>query len=298
MAHVSVVIPVRDCAPGVQRTLDALARQTLGPEAFETIVVDDGSRDGTAAVVERTGARLVRLDRSRGSYHARNRGLAVAGGAVVAFTDADCRPAADWLERGLAALDGLGADLVGGRIDTPLGPRPTLAQCVDVARGLDQERCVLEWGFAATANLLVRRCVLDAVGVFNAELRSGGDDELSRRAVAAGFRLRYAADVVVEHEPRVRARAVAGKAFRVGRGGGHLRWRGEGPARARPRLWTRPRAWRPRHGLLGAERLADQGHRLSAARRIALDAAQWALVQVPTAAGDLWADLEHLASRR
>lgn len=295
---VSVVVPARDAARGVTRLLAALADQSLARPLAEVIVVDDGSRDGTAEVVTRSGfAVCVRQPSPTGSYGARNRGLAVARAATVAFTDADCVPRRDWLESGLRALSELDAQLIGGRIETPLGDAPTLAEMVDVARGLDQRRCVEEWGFAATANLFVRREVFDRIGPFNQRLRSGGDDELSRRAVAAGFSLRHARAAVVVHDARRTPRAVARKAFRVGHGGGMLRRVGQGPAQQRPRLWARPRAWVPRRGLLGEERLVEQGLVLSRRQRGMLDVAQWALVQAPSLAGELAADLGWPARR-
>lgn len=296
--RVSVIVPVRDDAQGAGELARALAAQTLGADAVEVVLVDDGSRDAAALATAVGGAaRIERLDRSRGSYAARNHGLTVTTAPVVAFTDADCRPRADWLERGLRAVEDGRGDLVGGRIDTPLSVRPTVAETIDAARGLDQRRCVEEWGFAATANLLVRRSVLDEVGAFNERLRSGGDDELSRRAVAAGFRLVYADDVVVGHRARRRAREVARKALRVGYGGGRLRHVATGPAAHRPRLWTDVRAWRPRRDLLGIDRLEAAGLRPGGRQRARLAAAQWAWVQVPTATGDLLADLHAWIAR-
>jgi len=179
-----------------------------------------------------------------------------------------------------------------------LSPRPTLAEAVDVARGLDQRRCVTEWGFAATANLFVRRAVIETVGKFNEALRSGGDDEFSRRAVAAGFTLRYADDAVVDHEPRRSPRALAKKSFRVGRGHGHLLHQAVGPARDRPRLWTTAGGWRPRRGLLGAEALEAQGLAPGRARRVALNVAQYALFQLPEVVGEAVGDLEHRVGSR
>lgn len=267
----------------------ALRAQTVTER--QIVVVDDGSRDATARAAAAANVEVVRLERSVGAYAARNAGLERATAPVVAVTDADCRPAPDWLAQGLAALEAGGADLVGGRIDMALSPEPTLAEVLDVAWGLDQRRCVEDWGFAATANLLVRRRVLDAIGPFNPRLRSGGDDEFSKRAVAAGFRLAYAPEAAVAHVPRRRGRAVARKALRVGRGGGRLRHHGSGPVAQRPRLWTDLRRWRPRADVPGLERAVAQGYELTPLRRARLLAAQYAWVQLPTVLGDLSADL-------
>jgi glycosyltransferase involved in cell wall biosynthesis len=286
---VSVIVAARNSERGVERLLAALAAQTLARERFEVLLVDDCSTDATAEVARRSGiARVLSTPRRGGSYAARNVALPEARGEAIAITDADCVPAPDWLERGLEAL-ATGADVAGGLIDVRLGERPTLAEVVDVARGLDQRRCVEEWGFAATANFFARRDVFERIGHFNERLVSGGDNELGQRATAAGLRLAYAPQARVEHAPRRRVRAVATKGYRVGFGGGQMPYVASGPARAWPRLWSTPRAWLPRRGLLGAERVEAAGYRLTPARRLVLDLAQHAFVQVPMIAGSLTA---------
>src|SRR6185312_476288 len=102
---VSTVIAVRNDADGLAHTLTALSAQTLSADRFEVIVVDDASRDATAAVARsHAGVRLISLPDAQGSYVARNRGLEAANGAVIAITDADCRPEPQWLERGAARI--------------------------------------------------------------------------------------------------------------------------------------------------------------------------------------------------
>lgn len=287
---VSVVVPVRDDAAGLERTLAALAHQTV---AAEVVVADDGSRGrSVAAVAERYGARLERGP-AAGSYAARNRGVAATTGAVLAFTDADCEPRPDWLERGVDAIEA-GADLAAGQVEIALSARPGLAEQIDFARHLHQERNVRDAHFGATANLFVRRAALERLGGFNARLASGGDFELGQRARAAGLRLVYAADAIVLHPPRSSARAVAAKAHRLGRSRAALARHGDASVGPRPPIWTRPGAWFP--GTLvrgtplhGAERLEGAGLPVS---RLRHGLAEWLLVQVPMAAGDLRGRLE------
>ena len=77
-------------------------RSSIGSRS---IVVDDGPDDDTAAVAERHGIRLVRHEENRGLSAARNTGIRAARAPIVAFTDDDCVPAVDWLERLLEAYD-------------------------------------------------------------------------------------------------------------------------------------------------------------------------------------------------
>jgi glycosyltransferase involved in cell wall biosynthesis len=154
---VSVIIPARDAAPTLGRTLEALAAQDLaGP--FEVIVVDDGSRDQTPAIAKRFAplVRLVRSERSEGPGAARNRGVAAASAPLLAFTDADCFPTAEWLARGLESL--ARADLVQGRVaPDPDTPRTPFDRTLEIDR---------DGGFYQTANLFVSRETFEAAGGF------------------------------------------------------------------------------------------------------------------------------------
>ena len=103
---VSVIVPVYNQGAQLQRCLAALAAQTYERSRFEIIVVDNGSEDAdaiAAAVAPYSNARLT-LEATPGSYAARNHGLTLAQGDILAFTDADCLPATDWLAEGVRQL--------------------------------------------------------------------------------------------------------------------------------------------------------------------------------------------------
>ena len=225
------MVPVLDGEDQLPRLLDALAAQSGAPP-FEVIVVDNGSRDATIATARAhpIGARVVEEPR-RGSYAARNAGIAAARGAILAFTDADCTPSPRWLAAGVDAL--AHADLVGGAIRQVCSASPTVWEAYDAATYLDQASLVADQGAAATANLFVRRSVFEAVGGFDARLRSSGDVELTRRAVASGLRIAYAPDSVVDHATRTTLRSTLQLHRRLGRGWAEL-----------ARLGGRPPAWR------------------------------------------------------
>ncbi|WP_214317216.1 glycosyltransferase family 2 protein [Nonomuraea sediminis] len=115
MIALSVVVPVRDGERFIADALGSLCRNTR--RDFEFIVVDDGSVDSTAAIVEDFRADLPGLSMIRnaspvGLADARNVGLSAATGRYVTFMDGD-----DWLAPGylhdlVAAIDGLGCDFV------------------------------------------------------------------------------------------------------------------------------------------------------------------------------------------
>src|SRR4051794_4110503 len=99
--RVSVVIPARNASATLGRTLDCLARQELDGR-YEVLVVDDGSDDGTPDLARRAAGPVTVLEPGRvGAAEARNLGVAAGAAPAIAFTDADCFPAPDWLARGL-----------------------------------------------------------------------------------------------------------------------------------------------------------------------------------------------------
>src|SRR5947209_4843962 len=92
--RLSVIIPTYNRRPILERCLGALARQTVGSEAFEVIVVDDGSSDGTLAALAEWARALPYVLRpeaqeNQGPAAARNRGLAAARAPWVLFLGDD-----------------------------------------------------------------------------------------------------------------------------------------------------------------------------------------------------------------
>jgi glycosyltransferase involved in cell wall biosynthesis len=226
---VSVVVPVKDGAESLPTLLAALSAQH-GVANVEVIVVDNGSTDDTVSVAAaHPFVTHVVNEEVPGSYAARNAGLAVARASVLAFTDADCTPEPGWLAAGLAALASTGADLIGGGIRANVSEQPTVWERYDRAVYLRQEDVVTHGGWAVTANLFVRRHVFDAVGSFDATLLSGGDREFCLRAGRGGFRIAYAPDALVRHEPRKSGREIWRLNRRIGTGFAVLRARGEVP---------------------------------------------------------------------
>lgn len=97
-SNISVIIPLYNKAAEIERTLRSVLEQSLQP--LEIIVVDDGSTDGSAAIVERVGGERVRLIRqqNRGVSAARNKGIELSRGEYVAFLDGDDRWMPDYLK--------------------------------------------------------------------------------------------------------------------------------------------------------------------------------------------------------
>lgn len=222
---VTVVIPVFNDPAGIELVLGALVRQTYPQDVTQIIVADNGSTDNTLNVVRRLQAQYPALihvvveDGIRSSYAARNKGIQASSGGVLAFTDADCKPAPTWLEEGIQALEQEQAAGAAGHIQmTFQGEKPSVWEFFDAAGKLDQRSYVENVGFGATANLFVRREVLARHGVFRSDLQSGGDYEFGRRVTGAGEKLVYAERAIVYHAARTSFEAKLKKSRRVAKG--------------------------------------------------------------------------------
>ena len=261
---VTAIVPVLDGGARLGELVAALAAE--GP----VIVVDDGSRDGSAESAERAGGQVIRHDLPRGPAAARNAGLAAADTDSVAFLDADCEVAPGW-RRGLAGM--LAADpelaLVAPRVrSTPGGS--ALARYEERGSPLDlgpraslvgPERRI---AYLPAAALLGRRDTLLELGGFDESMRFGEDVDLVWRLLEAGKRVRYAPSREVHHRPRssvagfARQRACYGGSApdlvgRHGSAAAPLRasrhsvaiWGASallGPAPSSPPSWPRPRS--------------------------------------------------------
>lgn len=223
---VEVIIPVFNDAECLQLCLAALAHQAIPADRFVVTVVDNGSDQPLELPQLPYTARLLRCPQP-GSYAARNTAIAASQAELMAFTDADCLPAPDWLAQGLRLADA--HTLLAGaiRIRPSDAAVPTPADRYELLFGMQQQHYVQAGGFGITANLWVPRRLLEQIGPFNAALKSGGDREFCLRARHQGWPLLYAAGCVVEHPARCSEQLVA-KARRLV--GGRLDRAGQDPA--------------------------------------------------------------------
>jgi glycosyltransferase involved in cell wall biosynthesis len=186
----------------LRRLLNHLEAQSIGVESFEVVVVDDGSTDGTWAVLDEvaatSGLRMTvhRNEVSQGPAAGRNRAWRHGTAPVCAFTDDDCRPSPEWLEAGLQAV-GDGRVHVAGAVS----PSPEdWSRVGPFSRYLIHTRTNARW-FAA-ANLFVNRQDLEAVGGFDERYRraAGEDTDLGLRLEDLGSAFVFAEKAVVHHD--------------------------------------------------------------------------------------------------
>lgn len=216
---VTVILPVYNDQQGAERCLRALCRQAWPMSRLQVVVVDNVS-DPPLRIEEKLPFSLrVITCLTPGSYAARNAGVELATGDVIAFTDADCVPECHWLEKSVGALvDGGGKIIVSGDVVMSLPAQPTAVALYQWATGFQQKENVQQRGFGVTANLACFKSEFNQVGPFDEKFLSGGDTEWCWRALARGYQLNYVADAVVCTSPRTSVRAAIRQARRVAAG--------------------------------------------------------------------------------
>ena len=213
----SILICTKNRSVSVVRTLRHVSQLDF-PGSFEIVVADNGSTDDTPAAVQRESqalrrpVRYLRCDQP-GKSNALNAGIAAARGDIVAFTDDDALPAADWLTAIAVAIEANNADWVYG----PVRPRWETERPAWYSKDTDGMFALLDLGpveFVATegsepffgVNCAAKRSALRAVGNYRPDLGptalnggGGEDSEMFLRAIGRGQCVVYSPAVRVEH---------------------------------------------------------------------------------------------------
>ena len=236
----SVVVPFRGDRAGAERLLDSLARLELGPE--DEVIVADNSDEG---VVPDGPVGVVRASGVKSSYFARNAGAREATRAWLVFLDSDCVPEAGLIDAYLSTAPSERTGALAGLVLGDPAQSHILARYATDRGFLDQvDGMHTAEDAAATANLAVRKAAFEAVGGFEAGVRSGGDVDLCRRLTAAGWGIERRPHAVVRHLHRESLRDLLRTVARYGEGARwlNLRYPGSAPQ------------WPVMRGLAGAAR--------------------------------------------
>ena len=199
MALVSVIVPVKDGAAFLERTLPPLVASL--PQGAELIVSDDGSTDGSAALAEAKGARLVRHPVGTGPAAARNRGARVAHGAILVFLDADVRVHLDTLTLLLGAFEDATLSAAFGSYDATPEARSWISLYKNLAHHFVHQRSSGEASTFWAGCGAIRTQVFRELGGFDENYRrpSIEDVELGYRLREHGHRIELLPAVQVTH---------------------------------------------------------------------------------------------------
>ena len=186
--RVSVITPAHNSEAFLGEALRSVEAQTYGD--WEVVVADDASTDGTAAVAESFGAKLVRAERNLGPAGARNLALEHAGGELVVLLDADDYLLPTFLERQVAAYDGganVGLVTSDARILGPEGMSDVTYRDLHPLSGELTLKRLLERNPVFVSSLFPRR-LIDEVGPFDVDIRGAEDFDLWVRILERGYR--------------------------------------------------------------------------------------------------------------
>ncbi len=199
--RVAVVSAVYNEEKYIGRLIESLLLQTQVPD--EIVFVDDGSTDSTAAVIEsftkkNPTMRLLR-NSNQGPAASRNTAWRAAQADIVIFTDGDCVPNKDWIEKLLTGLTSEDIAAAAGTYST-LNENNVLARFVghEIAWRYRNVRGPVDAHGAY--NLAVRKKVLEEMGGFEESYKapSGEDWDLTYR-ISRRYKILFASDAVVAH---------------------------------------------------------------------------------------------------
>ena len=203
MTGVSFVVPVRNGAACLPETLASILAQADG-RPMEVIVIEDGSRDGSAAMLQSMAAvypLTIVEGPQRGAAAAVNAGVRLAAHPIVCQVDQDVVLEPGWMGALVAALDDPAIAAAQGRyvVDTD-------ASFFARITGLDLEQRYTSVGgcpdHVCTGNTAYRVSALHAVGLLDDSLGYGYDNDLSYRLQAAGYRLTFCREARSRHRWR------------------------------------------------------------------------------------------------
>jgi glycosyltransferase involved in cell wall biosynthesis len=187
----------------IEDCLQSLLAQDYPTDAYEILMIDNNSTDTSSRIVRQYPMVRLLREEKQGAYAARNRGIAEAQGAVIAFTDPDCAPGKDWLRTIDVALRSPEVHLVIGRCQLPTR---SLTLSLLMAQEHQKLNFILnsatkELYYGYTNNMAVRRDVFDRLGFFLERAR-GADRIFVRRTVEeySCDAVRYEAAMHVLHQ--------------------------------------------------------------------------------------------------
>jgi glycosyltransferase involved in cell wall biosynthesis len=206
---ISAIVPTYNRCGLLRQTIESFIGQTLDPERFELIIVDDGSTDKTEEMVRETAPRCRfkllyhRMPRNGGPVLARNAGVGMARAQLLAFTDSDCQVTPQWLAVAIAAF---AAEPDLGFISGPAISNPAQRIRFFSIGGADIKGEHLTYPLA---NMVYRASVLREEGGFDptawrnnvgATAFDFSDTDFAWKVKERGYANRFVVDLVIHHE--------------------------------------------------------------------------------------------------
>ena len=198
---ISVIVPVYNREKLIRECIESLLSLSYPRDKIEIIVVDNGSSDNTLKVLSEYPITSIQ-EKKRGAAPARNRGIEISKGEILAFTDSDCIVEGNWAEE----------------IAVSFGDR-TVSAVIGLSRGIDYNLCAtfvqrryeagwftttpngysLRYKALDTRNSALRREVVGEIGIFDPEMKIWEDIELGMRLNSLGYKIHFNPKMIVHH---------------------------------------------------------------------------------------------------
>ncbi|HEY9809568.1 MAG TPA: glycosyltransferase [Halomicronema sp.] len=200
----SVIIPIYNGDKDIPELLECLENQTYPKNLTEYLLIDNNSTDNTANLLKAAFFPQLSQKEIQSSYAARNTGIRIATGEILAFTDADCRPHPEWLLSLIQPFVNPRIGIVAGEIKAVAG-KSLLEKYAEKKEILSQKHTLAHpyCPYGQTANLAIRRQIFQEVGLFRPYLTTGGDADICWRILKqTNWQLEFTSKAIVQHRHR------------------------------------------------------------------------------------------------
>jgi mycofactocin system glycosyltransferase len=205
---ISIIIPVKNRPQDIQECLTSLASLDYPKDKVEIIVVNDGSTDSTAKVIQTFNIKTIHLPQSIGASACRNLAAREANGDLLGFTDSDCVPHPHWLKDLSPNFNDERVGIVGGYVSNFYN-RSSLDRYEAVKSSLNMgispfrvEEDKSSMAYIPSCNLIIRKKAFSEAGGFQEDLHVGEDVDLCWRIRKLGYHLLYVPRGEVKHKHR------------------------------------------------------------------------------------------------
>lgn len=221
----SVIIPTFNRPKQLSVCLESMVNQTYPAKHFEVIVIDDGSKNPVTPVISKFQNHLnlsLSTQANRGPASARNTGAAVSRGQYLAFTDDDCEPAPDWLQKLEERFNSTSNFIVGGRTINALtdnaystASQVLISYLYEYYNSDENKAC-----FLTSNNIAIPADSFRTLGGFDQgyPVAAAEDRDLCDRWRVCGYGMIYAPEVIVYHRHHLSLRTFLKQHFGYGRG--------------------------------------------------------------------------------
>lgn len=199
---VSVIVIVLNGERNIDNCIKSLIKQTYPSDFYEIIVVDNGSSDSTVDRAKKFPVRIA-YEPIQGIPMARNHGIKLAQGSIIAFTDSDCIADPNWLKRLIAPYRNPEIGIVGGSIHNITSEKENIIERFFLTTNFiapPRQFRDSSYSYFTTANVSYRKDAIMKAGYFDVRLKRCSDVDLSRKVqLNIGLKAAFVENSIIFH---------------------------------------------------------------------------------------------------